>query len=65
MTKAMVNACQDAQGFHQHIDAAHAFFLLRSQGEKDPDYGLDWPTGKRRPMVERALEIYKKRKTSG
>ena len=64
MTKAMVNACQDAQGFHQHIDAAHAFFLLRSQGEKDPDYGLDWPTGKRRPMVERALEIYKKRKAS-
>jgi len=62
MTKAMVNACQDAQGFYQHINAAHAFFLLRSQGEKDPDYSLDWPEGRRRPMVQRALELYKKRK---
>ena len=62
MTKAMVNGCQDAQGFHQHINAAHALFLLRSQGEKDPDYGLDFPAGKRRPMVQRALELYEKRK---
>ena len=64
MTKAMVNGCQDAQGFHQHINAAHALFLLRSQGEKDPAYGLDFPAGKRRPMVQRALEIYEKRKGS-
>ncbi|MFL2686984.1 MAG: enoyl-CoA hydratase-related protein [Alphaproteobacteria bacterium] len=62
MTKAMVNGCQDAQGFHQHINSAHALFLLRSQGEKDPDYGLDFPAGKRRPMVQRALELYEKRK---
>jgi len=62
MTKAMVNGCQDAQGFHQHVNAAHALFLLRSQGEKDPDYGLDFPAGKRRPMVQRALELYEKRK---
>ena len=62
MTKAMVNGCQDAQGFYQHINAAHALFLLRSQGEKDPDYGLDFPAGKRRPMVQRALELYEKRK---
>jgi enoyl-CoA hydratase len=62
MTKAMINACQDAQGFHQHISAAHALFLLRSQGEKDPDYALDLPEGRRRPMVQQALESYKKRK---
>ncbi len=62
MTKAMINACQDAQGFHQHISAAHALFLLRSQGEKDPDYALDLPEGRRRPMVQQALESYRKQK---
>lgn len=62
MTKAMVNGCQDAQGFHQHISAAHALFLLRSQGEKDPDFAIDWPEGRRRPMVQRALEMYERRK---
>jgi len=62
MTKAMVNGCQDAQGFHQHISGAHALFLLRSQGEKDPDFAIDWPEGRRRPMVQRALEMYERRK---
>jgi enoyl-CoA hydratase len=64
MTKAMVNGCQDAQGFHQHISAAHALFLLRSQGEKDPDFAIDWPEGRRRPMVQRALEMYERRKAA-
>ncbi|MDA0656839.1 MAG: enoyl-CoA hydratase-related protein [Proteobacteria bacterium] len=63
MTKAMVNGCQDAQGFRQHISSAHAFFLLRSQGEKDPDFAIDWPEGRRRPMVQRALEMYERRKS--
>jgi hypothetical protein len=33
-------------------------FLLSSQGEKDPDFAVDVPEGKRRPMVQRAMENY-------
>ncbi len=58
MTKLAVNGMQDAQGFHQHITAAHSSFLLSSQGEKDPDYEFGTPEGRRRPMVKRALEKY-------
>lgn len=59
MTKLAVNGMQDAQGFHQHITAAHSSFLLSSQGEKDPDYALATPEGRRRPLVQRALEKYR------
>jgi enoyl-CoA hydratase len=58
MTKLAVNGMQDAQGFHQHITAAHSSFLLSSQGEKDLDYEFGAPEGRRRPMVKRALEKY-------
>ena len=56
--KLAVNGAQDAQGFNQHITAAHSSFLLSSQGEKDPDYLLGAPAGRRRPMVQRAMEKY-------
>lgn len=59
MTKLAVNGMQDAQGFHQHITAAHSSFLLSSQGEKDPDYAFAMPEGRRRPMVQRAMEKYR------
>ena len=58
MMKMAVNGMQDAQGFNQHITSAHAMFLLSSQGEKDPDFAVDVPEGKRRPMVQRAMENY-------
>ncbi len=58
MIKAAINGAQDAQGFHQHITSAHAQFVLSSQGEKDPDYALHRPDGRRRPMVQRALDNY-------
>lgn len=59
MMKMAVNGMQDAQGFNQHITSAHAMFLLSSQGEKDPGFAVDVPEGKRRPMVQRAMENYK------
>jgi enoyl-CoA hydratase len=59
MMKMAVNGMQDAQGFSQHITSAHAMFLLSSQGEKDPDFAVDVPEGKRRPMVQRAMDNYK------
>lgn len=59
MMKMAVNGMQDAQGFNQHITSAHAMFLLSSQGEKDPDFAVDVPEGKRRPMVQRAMDNYK------
>lgn len=65
MTKLAVNGMQDAQGFHQHITAAHSSFLLSSQGEKDPDYAFAMPEGRRRPMVQRAMEKYRAAKERG
>ena len=32
---------------------------LLPQGERDPDYALKVPDGRRRPMVERAFEHYR------
>lgn len=58
MIKLAVNGAQDAQGFNQHITAAHSSFLLSSQGEKDPDYALAGPDGRRRPMVQQAMAKY-------
>ncbi len=58
MIKLAVNGAQDAQGFNQHITAAHSSFLLSSQGEKDPDYALAAPDGRRRPMVQQAMAKY-------
>ena len=58
MMKQMVNQAQEAQGFSQHIRGAHALYLLSSQGEKDPGFALDKPEGRRRPMVQRAVDNY-------
>ncbi len=63
MIKAAINGAQDAQGFHQHITSAHAQFVLSSQAETDPDYALGRPGGRRRPMVQRALDNYAQTKT--
>ena len=59
MIKMAVNQVQDSQGFHAHINAAHLMHVLSAEGEKDPDYALQVPNVKRRPMVERALENYR------
>ncbi len=58
MIKLAVNQMQDQQGFAAHISAAHALHILSSEGEKDPDYALKVPEGRRRPMVQRAFENY-------
>ena len=58
MIKLAVNGAQDAQGFNQQITAAHSSFLLSSLGEKDPDYALAAPDGRRRPMVQQAMAKY-------
>ena len=58
MIKLAVNQMQDSQGFHAHITAAHLMHIASSQGERDPDFALHVPEGRRRPMVERAFENY-------
>ena len=58
MTKLAVNQAQEAQGFTGAIRAAHPLFLLSSQGESDPAFALSRPEGRRRPMVQRAIEHY-------
>ena len=58
MIKMAVNQMQDGQGFHAHITSAHTMHMLSAQGERDPDYALRVPEGRRRPMVQRAMEHY-------
>ena len=58
MMKLAVNQMQDTQGFHAHINSAHLMHLLSSEGERDPDFALKQPEGKRRPMVAQALKNY-------
>jgi enoyl-CoA hydratase len=58
MIKLAVNQMQDQQGFAAHISAAHTLHILSSEGEKDPNYALKVPEGRRRPMVQRAFENY-------
>jgi enoyl-CoA hydratase len=57
MIKLAVNQAQDDQGFSAHINAAHVMHVLSATGETDPDFALE-RAGKRRPMVQRALENY-------
>lgn len=63
MMKMAVNQMQDTQGYHAHMSAAHLMHLLSAEGEKDPDYALKRPDRKRRPMVERAFENFRKSKS--
>lgn len=62
MMKAAINHMQDLQGFQAHISSAHLMHMLSVEGEKDPDFVLSHPAGKRRPMVQRAFENYQERK---
>ena len=58
MIKLAINQMQDTQGFQAHITAAHLMHIASSQGERDPDFALKVPDGRRRPMVEKAFENY-------
>jgi enoyl-CoA hydratase len=58
MIKMAVNQMQDTQGFHAHMTSAHLMHIVSSQAERDPDYALKVPDGRRRPMVEKAFENY-------
>ena len=60
MIKLAVNQAQDSQGFTTHISAAHTMHILSSEGERDPGFALRKPEGKRRPMVQRALENFER-----
>jgi enoyl-CoA hydratase len=62
MAKLAVNQMQDQRGFTSHIASAHAAHMLSLLGERDADYALRVPEGRRRPMVERAFENYKRRR---
>ncbi len=64
MIKMAVNQVQDVQGFPAHIQAAHSNYMLSSGGEADPGYALKKPEGRRRPMVQRAMENYERHKES-
>ena len=59
MIKLAVNQAQDQQGFTAFIHAAHSMYMLNRTGEKDPDYAVKVPQGRRRPMVQVALERYR------
>jgi enoyl-CoA hydratase len=61
MIKLAINQSLDAQGYTQHIYGAHALHMLSSIGESDPGFALKKPEGRRRPMVQRALENYELR----
>ncbi len=60
MIKQAINQTQDTQGFRTSIGAAHNIHILSSTGESDPDFELDKPKTKRRPMVEQALKNYER-----
>jgi enoyl-CoA hydratase len=62
MIKLAVNQAQDAQGFTPHIYGAHALHMLSQVGESDPGFALGRPEGRRRPMVQRALENFEQHK---
>jgi enoyl-CoA hydratase len=58
MTKLAVNQAQEAQGFTGAIRGALPLHLLSAQGERDPGFAIEKPEGRRRPMVQRAVEHY-------
>ena len=62
MIKLAVNQMQDGQGFQAHITSAHLMHLMSATAETDPDYALSQPEGRRRPMVQRAMEHFALRK---
>ncbi len=60
MIKLALNQAQDAKGFTSHIYGAHALHMLSAIGEDDPDFAIKKPEGRRRPMVQRAMENYER-----
>ncbi len=64
MIKLAVNQAQDAQGFTTSINGAFGMYVLSSTGESDPAYALDRPEGRRRPMVQRAMENFELHRAS-
>ena len=56
MIKLAINQAQDAQGFTPHIYGAHALHMLSAVGERDPGFDRPDIEGRRRPMVQRAVE---------
>lgn len=60
MIKLAVNNAQDVQGFTSYIQSTHAMYSLIRAGERDPGYALKVPEGRRRPMVQVALDRYRK-----
>ncbi len=62
MAKAATNHAEETRGFTAHTTAAHAFYTLARVGERDPDSYVADPFAKRRPMVDVALENYKRSK---
>jgi enoyl-CoA hydratase len=65
MTKLAVNQAQDAAGYTTHLTSAHALYVLGRLGERDPDSLVVEPGGRRRPMVQRALENWELRRRDG
>jgi enoyl-CoA hydratase len=62
-TKLAINQALDAQGFTAHIMNSHSTYIVRRLGSMDPGYALPNPRDKgvkRMPMVQVALERYKK-----
>lgn len=62
-TKLAVNQALDAQGFTAHIMASHSTYIVRRLGSMDPGYAVANPRDKgikRMPMVQVALERYRK-----
>jgi enoyl-CoA hydratase len=60
MTKLAINQALDAQGFTAHIHNAHSTYIVRHTGEKDPGYAVKAAEGRRKPMVQVALERYQR-----
>jgi len=60
LVKRAVNAAQDTMGFTAAITGAHSHYMLTWATEKDPDFALAAPGGKRRPMVQVALDRYRR-----
>ncbi len=60
LVKLAINQVQDQQGFTAAIQGSHAHYMLNWQAERDPGFALHVPEGKRRPMVQVALDRYKR-----
>jgi len=65
MIKLAVNNAQDVQGFTSYIQSTHSMYSLIRAGERDPGYAIKVPEGRRRPMVQVALDRYGKERGDG